>query len=256
VKFLQDAVGKFLKEIRESKKITIEEIAEETKIQKRYLIALEEENFEELPGEAYIKGFLKNYAAALGVAEGEIIKRYNSLKSMKVKEIENKNNEEKEIVHRVERRKVKKINVFLLFFVFFLFLAGIIIFIKQQPEKMEINEIENVQKTAAESEKTAAENNSTELFVEKTSTNESIDVEKSSLNSLKFKFTGSSWIEIKDGDKVVYRGTFYSGKELSIVSKNEIKVVIGNAEAVQISYNNKDLGVLGGKNKRVEKVFK
>jgi cytoskeletal protein RodZ len=72
-------------------------------------------------------------------------------------------------------------------------------FIKQKPEKMEINEIENVQKTAAESEKNAAENNSTELFVEKTTTGESIEVEKSSLNSLKLKFTGSSWIEIKDG---------------------------------------------------------
>ncbi len=253
---MQGDVGKFLKEIREEKKITIEEVAEETKIQKRYLVALEEEKFEELPGEAYIKGFLKNYASALGIAESEIIKRYNNLKNLKVEEIENRNNEEKEVIHRVERKKVKKINVFLLFFVFFLFLAGIVMVIKKNPEDVKTSDVEQVQKKAAESEKNEAENNSSEIFVEKTTTSDAMEVEKSSLNTLKLRLMGSSWIELKDGEKVVYRGTFYNGKELSVVSKNELKLIIGNGEAVRVNYNNKELGALGGKNKRVEKVFK
>ena len=74
-----ETVGKYLKEVRESKGMTLEEIADETKIQKRYLTDIENDNFDELPGEAYVKGFLRNYAAALKIDSEEVITLYKKM---------------------------------------------------------------------------------------------------------------------------------------------------------------------------------
>jgi len=56
-----------LKEAREAAQLTIEQLAQKTHIDKRYLIALEECRFEELP-EALVcrKGFIKQYLRAVG----------------------------------------------------------------------------------------------------------------------------------------------------------------------------------------------
>ncbi len=56
------AVGKTLKEIREEKGITVEEASKETKIRKKYILALENDEFNKIPGRVYEKAFLKTYA--------------------------------------------------------------------------------------------------------------------------------------------------------------------------------------------------
>ena len=43
-------VGKKLREAREKKGLTLDDLQQATKIQKRYLIAIEDEKFDELPG--------------------------------------------------------------------------------------------------------------------------------------------------------------------------------------------------------------
>src|SRR5699024_12151746 len=66
-------IGQRLKEAREEKGITLEYLQETTKIQKRYLAAIEEENFQVLPGKFYAKAFIKEYATAVGLDADELI---------------------------------------------------------------------------------------------------------------------------------------------------------------------------------------
>src|SRR5699024_2850276 len=66
-------IGQRLKEAREEKGITLEYLQETTKIQKRYLAAIEEENFQILPGKFYAKAFIKEYANAVGLDADELI---------------------------------------------------------------------------------------------------------------------------------------------------------------------------------------
>lgn len=60
-------IGKRLKEAREKKGLTLEDIEEETKIRRKYLRAMEEEQFQILPGQVYAKAFLKTYTRFLGI---------------------------------------------------------------------------------------------------------------------------------------------------------------------------------------------
>jgi transcriptional regulator with XRE-family HTH domain len=69
-------IGKALKDAREAKGISLEAAEENTKIRRKYLEALEQENFEILPGKVYVKGFIKNYAIFLGLNAEQLVSAY------------------------------------------------------------------------------------------------------------------------------------------------------------------------------------
>lgn len=67
-------VGQILKEQRTKKKLSLEEVEQETKIRTKYLQALEEDKFELIPGETVVaKGFIKNYAEFLDLSPEKLV---------------------------------------------------------------------------------------------------------------------------------------------------------------------------------------
>lgn len=69
-------LGKRLKEAREAKKMSLDELQQITKIQKRYLIGIEEGNYAIMPGNFYVRAFIKQYAEAVGLDAEEIFHEY------------------------------------------------------------------------------------------------------------------------------------------------------------------------------------
>src|SRR3954469_13175853 len=65
--------GERIKREREMRGVSLEEIAESTKIGKRNLLALEEEEFDKLPGGIFNKGFVRAYAKYLGLDEDQAV---------------------------------------------------------------------------------------------------------------------------------------------------------------------------------------
>src|ERR1044072_5937638 len=65
-------IGATLREARMRKRIDISEIESETKIRAKYLRALENEEWDLLPGPTYVKSFLRTYAEALGL-DGKLL---------------------------------------------------------------------------------------------------------------------------------------------------------------------------------------
>jgi cytoskeleton protein RodZ len=71
-------IGNSLREARLRQGLDLPRIEEATKIRGKYLRALEEERFEVLPGDTYVKGFLRTYADYLGL-EGQLyLDEFNS----------------------------------------------------------------------------------------------------------------------------------------------------------------------------------
>ena len=71
--------GEALRETREAKNITLEYIAQHTKISKRYLQAIEDEDFENFPETVYLKGYLRQYASQIGLDPDDIVQCYPPL---------------------------------------------------------------------------------------------------------------------------------------------------------------------------------
>jgi len=71
-------IGNSLREARLRQQLDFPELEQQTKIRAKYLKALEDEDFDVLPAPTYVKGFLRNYADALGL-EGQLyVDEYNS----------------------------------------------------------------------------------------------------------------------------------------------------------------------------------
>ena len=73
------SLGAYLKSCREEKGISLQKIQEDTKIRLKYLEAIEADRLEILPGEVYIRGFLKTYASSVGLSEDEVMGRYEKM---------------------------------------------------------------------------------------------------------------------------------------------------------------------------------
>lgn len=67
-----------LQKARQDKGMSLTDIQEITKIQRRYLEAIEAGNFDVLPGHFYARAFIKNYAEAVGLDSEKLLSEYGS----------------------------------------------------------------------------------------------------------------------------------------------------------------------------------
>jgi transcriptional regulator with XRE-family HTH domain len=76
-----ETIGNILKNAREKKGLSVQDLEATTRIVSRYITALEEENFDELPAEIYVKGFLKNISDKIGLNSADMLELYSLQKS-------------------------------------------------------------------------------------------------------------------------------------------------------------------------------
>lgn len=75
-----ESIGEKLRGTRNEKGYTIEQVARDTHIAKRFIEALEAEDFDVFPGEPYLLGFLRTYAEFLDLDPQEMVSLYKNLK--------------------------------------------------------------------------------------------------------------------------------------------------------------------------------
>lgn len=69
-------LGKILREARESRGLTIEQVEEATRIRHVFLEALEDERFADMPSDVYARGFLRTYARFLDLDAEALLETY------------------------------------------------------------------------------------------------------------------------------------------------------------------------------------
>lgn len=70
----EDSIGEELRRLRTFKNLGVDEVAQKLGIRREYLLAMEEENFSQLPAGLYGKNFLKKYADFLKVDQSLVAK--------------------------------------------------------------------------------------------------------------------------------------------------------------------------------------
>ncbi len=83
-------LGEFLRQEREKRNISIEQVASATKVGAKILHALENDHFFELPAKPFIRGFVTSYCRFLGLDAKEILSRYRKFIDLKSAERPNR----------------------------------------------------------------------------------------------------------------------------------------------------------------------
>lgn len=73
-----ESIGRYLKGMREAHGMSVEEIARATRIPFSSIEKIEGDHFDDLPGEVFVRGFLKAYARAVQAPVDDVLARYTS----------------------------------------------------------------------------------------------------------------------------------------------------------------------------------
>lgn len=76
---MTESIGEQLRLAREARGISLREISEQTRISTRYLEAIEQNNYKNLPGGIFNKSFVRAYAKHIGYDEKEALSGYSRL---------------------------------------------------------------------------------------------------------------------------------------------------------------------------------
>ena len=248
-----NSVGELLKEVREAKGITLKDVENNISIRVLYLQAIEDGKYEVVPGEVYLKGFIRNYSVYLGLDPAEIMEIYKQSKPIGSKEetsfkLDNDAKESsfkrKKLAKAQQRRKVSNIGIVVIILIVVLLVGGFMYWKNKAPEQP----VQDTQQI------TTKQQTNTSAAVNVENTNNSV-VSSNNPILVVLNFTDNSWTEVTvDGDKK-YEGLSEADTILSFDGSNKIFVKVGNAGAVNLTYNGQNLGTAGDVGEVVIKTF-
>jgi cytoskeletal protein RodZ len=73
-----DSIGRYLRSVREARGMSVEEVSRATRIPIVSIERIEGDHFDDLPGEVFVRGFLKAYARAVHASVDEVLARYTA----------------------------------------------------------------------------------------------------------------------------------------------------------------------------------
>ena len=256
-------VGERLKKERERQGLTLKDVELTTSIRSLYLDAIEQDNFAALPGEVYLKGFIRNYAIALSLDPDELLAQYKE-QTGTVKEeppedvtpIE-QNSVKARLDHPIKRMGVGQpaaVNRQFNFGRAFL-LGGLVLTLLGGGLYWYIGNISE-QKSAVQAENAAKERPAIPAAVtQKTDVASSQNKAQNKTLKLEVTATDSCWTEVVADGKPVFSGTLAKGQKMQWEAKEMLRIKLGNAGAVQANMNNRTLPALGKTGEVIERVF-
>ncbi|MFD2670033.1 helix-turn-helix domain-containing protein [Marinicrinis sediminis] len=257
-------LGEILKRARMEKQLTLEELQEQTKIRKTYLQAIEEGNYKVLPGNFYVRAFIKSYAEAVGLDPAEVMNHYKNV--IPHTQIETKVEPPRKRSRKLSNtdKIAKWASSFLLLSFVVLIIFVIYIFVINQDDStnnslMDPTRLTNEEQNLSENEQeepVPAEKPEPEpqpepepepevqvSYVGTDSTTNIYTVNHADEFSVEFEASnGQCWIQIREvngSGKVLKEKTYAKGEQDTLTSKEPIWIRFGNPSAVQIKVNGK-----------------
>ncbi|SFA73089.1 protein RodZ, contains Xre-like HTH and DUF4115 domains [Bacillus sp. cl95] len=265
-------LGNRLKEARLTKGLSLDDLQTITKIQKRYLIGIEEGNYDVMPGKFYVRAFIKQYAEAVQLDPEELFDQYKD-------DIPTIRNEElPEQLSRVKSRKTiteSNPKVFavlptLLVVVFVVGALGLLYYFLQNnadddalepvdKEKAPINVVDDLKDKekeevpVEEEEKEPVEEPAKEetpkqelTVVEGKGAKSTYELKNAAKFELKVVTTGETWIQIKNGKGFsFFQGMLKKGatesQTFDLSKETEAIIVVGRTNDTEIYVNGQKL---------------
>ena len=255
----QVRIGNVLREAREARGLSLEEVSERTKIKRRYIQAMEEGSFDVLPGRVYVKSFLRSYARFLGLNPGELIagfeKQYMVEDLISVPKI---GSERKKLSWQGRRPRFVWYTLFVVI-VILLVIFGIRLSGKEAGFHQDVS-LQQEQGGNSAAPKDFPGGNGRERTVvqeayQPPGQSEGIDFERRGVDLVLTVTRESCWMRVSVDGEVKYVGELTARESRRFQASERIKVKFGNAGAVQVQINGRDLGYVGERGEVVEKEF-
>ena len=271
------AFGDKLRREREMRGITLSEISESTKISKRWLQALEDEQFEQLPGGVFNRGFVRAYARFLGINDEQAVADYVAASN----EQEPPEDKFPLEIHEKKRSDAPPLNpkrsfvpVLLAIVALVLVVGGWTVWVKRKPQTTTAAHQSSSSKVPAAASQAptatpaprqndvssspvvktqatpdgSADNHASPATPAKTAESPHVSADDPKQNgpiSVVIKAKKDSWISIVADGQTLWEGTLNASKERSIQADKELVLKTGNAAGLDVSYNGKPIGILG-----------
>lgn len=243
-------LGNKLKEARESKGLSLREVEEATKIRKKYLQALENEDFEQIPGKTYAKGFLRNYSNYLRLDTEDLTAEFEILvsDSFKDKDIAPVPTASTSTSTSSDREsKLFKFGL-VIAAVLLLFIAGSL-FNNDAPEANAPQANNGVANESGPQNGANQENKNEEPSANAGENETSKETEPpeaiTGVNLGIEIIKDQCWISVTSDGNQVFSGTLNQGDKRVFEGDSEIVITLGNAGAAKVTYNGKELPPLG-----------
>lgn len=258
-----DEIGQKLRAARVEKGLTIDDLQQKTKIQKRYLIAIEEGQFNQLPGDFYVRAFVKQYADEVGLNSAELLNEYDASmkKAEPVAEADLANNQTRKTKNEDPRMEmIKKYLPQGIVILLVVVILGAIFGIANQnknnnktkiPDQSQVVKKKKTQKETKSSDKKATDQEPKESKKTKDSNKVSItesettpgtfEVKNISTNNSKMELKGlnaQAWVQVTIDGQTTWQGALDPDNKQEVEipqgAKN-ITVQTGNAPETEIS---------------------
>lgn len=239
-----ETVGALLRAERERKGLTIKDIEQGTSIRALYLTAIEEDHYEVIPGEVYLKGFLRNYANFLGMNGQQIVDIYRESRS----DYEPPKDELPVQPKRSTQEKLKSqrnsspSTKWIAIVAVILLGVGVTVYSFMNPSNQSLTPPDETKQSSPQ-----------QIAITQQPAPAATPLDKPIV--IVAKFSEDCWTSVTADGKVIYEGTVKSNEQFTWNAQKNLTIRAGNAGAVDITYNNQPQGKLGNKGQIAEKTY-
>ena len=273
-------LGDLLRKAREEKNLSLNDIEKETNIRKLYIKAIEDGDYDKLPGEVFLKGFIKTYAKFLGMDGQAMVAQYKAEKNgaapaadtaaapqQEEQEASEQKDEPKEEKAAEDTAKEEagsgqgkvnilntgsdeylkpqssgsKKNIIILVVIIVAIIAGAAAYLSSQ--------------SSDEPKPAAPPASSQEAQPQAQQQPAQQPAAPASGAQVSAVFAQDCWTEVKVDGNVVLSETVKAGSNLNWTGTKEIEVTVGNAGAADFTFNGQPAGKLGAEGAVVTKKF-
>jgi cytoskeletal protein RodZ len=237
---LQD-IGCSLRLLRQEQSLSIEEVAERTRIQPRLIRALEEGQMNVLPEPVYIQGMIKKYGESLGVNALDLAKSVPA-NQMQIVPLQNNRWD------GFTRPQIRPIHLYISYIVMLLVSVSALSHVLN-------NSVQNIE--AAQKLPAVAETKLAAIPTTETLANQSHVMGAALGKPLELEISAktTSWVKVVVDGKPAFEGSLSAGNAKTWTAKHELILTTGNAGGIVVTKNNTQLGELGAPGEKREVKF-
>jgi transcriptional regulator with XRE-family HTH domain len=235
------AFGRYLQAFRLERHISLEQVAEETRIGTGTLKAIEHEDFEHLPPDVFTRGFLRAYAEAVGADGSEAVRRYDAHRTMLGRSRETGPENER------APSDVRKRLILSLLLLIALMVGSILGYQHWAPQPDDASAPPPLQTQSTESPPASSHRSQPPSEASKRAPIPTVSLK----HVLTISAHEDSWVKVVVDHGIPAEHKLKAGNEIKLEAQTSFNLLIGNAGGVKLTLDNKALPAPGRRGEMV-----